>query len=143
MKIRRRRLHRIVFACAGIYNIAWGLYTVLDPQWLFRLAGMELQNYPQVFACLGMVLGLYGLLYLDVARNPERNWNVAAIGLAGKILGPIGLIQVIWSRAWPAATFAVCVTNDLVWWVPFALYLYDARPIRNVGPASITSAGPP
>jgi hypothetical protein len=22
------------------------------------------------------------------------------------------------------------VTNDLIWWAPFALYLYDARPWR-------------
>jgi hypothetical protein len=50
----RRRFHRVVFILAGSYNLAWGVYAVLDPQWLFRLAGLPLQNYPQIFACLGM-----------------------------------------------------------------------------------------
>ena len=31
----RRALHRRVFALAGVYNIAWGIYTSLDPQWQF------------------------------------------------------------------------------------------------------------
>jgi len=29
---------------------------------------------------------------------------------------------------WPLATAVLCLTNDLIWWVPFALYLYDAWP---------------
>jgi hypothetical protein len=37
-----------------------------------------------------MVIGLYGVLYLEVARLPEQNWPVAAIGMAGKLLGPLG-----------------------------------------------------
>ncbi|MGA2053463.1 MAG: hypothetical protein ABSH19_09140, partial [Opitutales bacterium] len=84
----RRRLHRAVFAGAGLYNVLWGLYAALDPQWLFRFAGMPLSNYPQIFACLGMVVGLYGILYFEVARVPEHGWLLAAVGFAGKILGP-------------------------------------------------------
>src|SRR5207253_6586980 len=93
--IARRKFHRAVFRAAGAYNIAWGLYSALDPQWLFRFAGMPRQNYPEIFACLGMVVGLYGILYLEVARLPERGWLIAAVGLAGKVLGPIGLIMLI------------------------------------------------
>ena len=70
--ISRRRFHRLVFCAAGIYNIAWGLHAVYDPQWLFRFAGLPSINHPQIFACLGMVVGLYGILYLEVARVPER-----------------------------------------------------------------------
>jgi len=32
--IARVRLHRAVFTAAGLYNIGWGLYAVIDPQWL-------------------------------------------------------------------------------------------------------------
>jgi hypothetical protein len=127
--IARRRFHRIVFCVAGTYNIIWGLYSVWDPQWLFRYSGMPLQNYPQIFACLGMVIGLYGLLYLEVARVPERGWLLAAIGLTGKVLGPIGLGQLIWSGQWPLSTILLSLTNDLIWWIPFSLYLYDAWPL--------------
>src|SRR5258705_13646028 len=102
--IPRQKFHRAVFCAAGIYNISWGLYSAIDPQWLFRFAGMPLDNHPQIFACLGMVIGLYGILYLEVARVPERGWLLAAVGLLGKILGPIGLAGLIWSGEWPRAT---------------------------------------
>ncbi|MCW2504965.1 MAG: hypothetical protein JWO79_3249 [Actinomycetia bacterium] len=126
--LARRRSHRITFAAAGIYNIAWGLYAVADPQWFFRISGLPRSNSPQIFATLGMVLGLYGVLYLDVARAPERGWLVAAVGLTGKILGPAGLAWLILTGQWPAATVVIVVTNDLIWWIPFALYLRDAWP---------------
>lgn len=128
--IARRRFHRAVFFAAGVYNLGWGLFSAVDPQWMFRYAGMPLQNYPDVFACLGMVIGLYGILYLEVARVPERGWLIAAIGLLGKLLGPIGLLRLIWTGQWPLATVVVCVTNDFVWWIPFGLYLHDAWPRR-------------
>jgi hypothetical protein len=77
----RRRWHQFVFLAAGVYNIAWGLYAAIDPQWLFRFGEMPLAVHPQIFACLGMVVGLYGVLYLEVARRPERGWLIAAVGL--------------------------------------------------------------
>lgn len=117
-----------MFVAAGVYNICWGLYSVIDPQWLFRFAGIPLQNYPQIFACLGMVVGLYGLLYLEVARAPERGWPLAAVGFAGKLLGPVGLLYLIWNGTWPVATVVLCLTNDIIWWVPFGLYLHDSWP---------------
>jgi len=122
----RRRWHRGVFLAAGLYNLTWGAFSVLDPQWLFRFADMPLQRYPEIFACLGMVIGLYGILYLEVARVPERGWLIAAVGLLGKVLGPIGLVQLIGSGTWPVTTVILCATNDLIWWIPFGLYLHDA-----------------
>lgn len=126
----RRKFHRWVFLAAGLYNLGWGVFASVDPQWLFRFADMPLQNYPEIFACLGMVVGLYGILYLEVARMPERGWLLAAVGLLGKVLGPIGCLQLVWSGQWRVATLILCVTNDLMWWIPFGLYLYDAWPSR-------------
>jgi hypothetical protein len=117
-----------VFTAAGLYNIAWGGWSIVDPQWFFRFTGLALINQPAVFACLGMVVGLYGILYFEVARVPERGWLLAAVGLAGKILGPIGMVVLIWSGAWPVSAFVMCLTNDLVWWIPFGVYLRDAWP---------------
>jgi hypothetical protein len=124
--IRHRRRYRITFCLAGIYNILWGLYAAWDPQWLFRFAHLPLQNHPQVFVCLGMVVGLYGIVYLEVARAPERGWLLVAVGLIGKLLGPLGLAALILSGQWPITTIVLCVTNDLIWWIPFSLYLKDA-----------------
>jgi hypothetical protein len=129
-RLRRRRLHQITFAAAGVYNIGWGLYAAVDPEWLFRFARMAPLNYPEIFSCLGMVVGLYGIVYLEIARRPENGWLYAAVGLAGKILGPIGLAVLILRHAWPPATIVLSLTNDCIWWIPFALYLHDAWPPR-------------
>ena len=126
--IRRRRLHRIVFAAAGIYNILFGLSAAVDPQWLFRFAGMQPINQPAIFSCLGMVVGLYGILYLEVARVPERGWLIAAVGTLGKVLGPLGLAVLILTGAWPSRSAILCLFNDAIWWIPFAVYLVDAWP---------------
>ena len=124
--IRRRKWHRGAFVAAGLYNIGWACYSALDPQWVFRFAGMPPLNHPEIFACLAMIVGLYGILYLEVARDPEHGWLLAAVGMLGKLLGPLGAVVVIWKGSWPPAAFVMCVTNDLVWWLPFALYLRDS-----------------
>ena len=125
--MKRRRFHQVVFAIAGAYNLAWGAWSAIDPQWLFRFADMPLSNHPEIFACLGMVVGIYGFLYWEVVRNPERGFSIAAVGLLGKVLGPIGLVQLIASGAWPMKSAVLCLTNDFIWWVPFAVYLRDVR----------------
>ena len=58
-----------------------------------------------------MVVGLYGIIYFEVARVPERGWLLAAVGLTGKVLGPIGLFGLIWSGTWPRATIVLSLTN--------------------------------
>ncbi len=115
---------------AGLYNLTWALWAAFDPQWLFRFAAMPPLNYPEIFACLGMVIGLYGLLYLEVARRPENGWQIAAVGLSGKILGPLGWLYLFLQGHWPLATLVLCLGNDLIWWIPFGLYLYDALSLR-------------
>ncbi|MFI6978305.1 hypothetical protein ACIBSV_06870 [Embleya sp. NPDC050154] len=116
------------FAAAGVHNIAWGCHAAIDPQWLFRFADMPPQEHPQIFATLGMVLGLYGMLYLDVALRPEHGFLVAAVGFVGKILGPLGWLWLYASGQWPSASGIILVTNDLIRWLPFACYLRDSWP---------------
>jgi hypothetical protein len=126
--IPRRKWHRAAFLAAGIYNLAWGTFSSIDPQWYFRSVGMAPLNHPQIFACLGMVLALYGLLYLEVARVPERGFALAAVGFIGKVLGPLGAFVLVAQGTWPARFLWHVAANDLVWWIPFALYLRDAWP---------------
>ena len=126
--MKHRRLHRTVFAIAGVYNLAWGVFSSLRPQWLFRWTGLPMLNHPAVFACLAMVVGIYGLLYLEVARRPEEGWPIAAVGFLGKVLGPVGLAVLIARGTWPPSAAILSLTNDLVWLPFFAIYLRDAWP---------------
>lgn len=126
--MRRRRLHRRVFAAAGVYNLTWGVWVAVWPASLYQAMGVPLPTHPQVAACLGMVIGLYGIIYLDIARAPERGWVPAAVGLVGKVAGPLALLVHISAGSWPATALTVVVFNDLLWWLPFGVYLYDAWP---------------
>ncbi len=79
-----------------------------------------------------MIVGVYGILYWEVARRPEQGFLLAAVGMLGKVLGPIGLTILIVQGTWPPATAVLCLTNDLIWWIPFAIYLKDSwKPFRE------------
>lgn len=123
--MKRQQFHQITFLCAGIYNLLWGAYSGLDPQWFFRYTGLPLLNHPQIFACLGMVVGVYGILYLEIARKPAAGFLIGAIGLLGKLLGPIGWAYLYLSDTWPLSSIVLILTNDLIWWIPFTIYLRD------------------
>ena len=43
---------------------------------------------------------------------------IAAVGLMGKILGPVGMVWLIRRGAWPLSALVLCVTNDFIWWIP-------------------------
>lgn len=126
--MKRRALHRATFTLAGIYNILWGLYALADQQWLFRFAGMEPLNHPGIFAGLGVVVGCFGIIYLEVGRNPEHGFVPAAAGMLGKLLG-LPSIGLVLRGDWPPASIVLTLTNDVIWLVPFGLYLYDAWPL--------------
>src|SRR3989442_11661987 len=75
-----------------------------------------------------MVVGTYGLGYAYAALRLERAAPFIAIGLIGKVLGPIGWVLTVRSGEWPVRTFPLVLFNDLVWWLPFALFLIDGTP---------------
>lgn len=120
---------RWMFWClvaAGVYNLLWGAVTVLWPDWLFTLTGMEPPAYPFIWQCVGMIVGVYGIGYLAAARDPLRHWPIVLVGLLGKIFGPLGYLGGILQGTVPAAFGVTLPTNDLIWWVPFAIILWHA-----------------
>ena len=111
---------------AGIYNLLWGALTVLYPNWLFDLTGMQPPNYPFIWQCVGMIVGVYGIGYLAAARDPIRHWPIVLVGFLGKIFGPLGYVSGVWKGEVPVEFGWTLPTNDLVWWIPFGLLLLQA-----------------
>ncbi len=112
---------------AAIYNLAWGAFIVLFPLVAFSLLDMDPPNYPQIWQCVGMIVGVYGIGYGIAAMDPLRHWPIVLVGLLGKIFGPIGFAQAAASGTLPWRFGLICLTNDLIWWVPFTLILVAAR----------------
>jgi hypothetical protein len=115
-------LFRIAFALAGCYNLAFGMWVVFWPLQFFELFGIAFPRYPAIWACLGMVVGIYGLLYWHAAWKPEYGRPIIAIGLLGKVLGPIGMV-ISFSDEWPRRLAMLNLYNDVIWWLPFTLFL--------------------
>lgn len=114
---------RGVLWAAAAYNIVWGGFVVLFPLLPFQWLDMKPPDYPAIWQCLGMVIGVYGVGYACAALAPLRHWPIVLVGLLGKLLGPLGFIlaalhgELPWRFGW------LLLTNDLIWWLPFAAIL--------------------
>lgn len=118
---------------AGVYNLAWGGLTVLVPSWLFTLTGMEPPNYPFIWQCVGMIVGVYGIGYLAASTDPVRHWPIVLVGFLGKVFGPLGYVMGVAQGDVPPAFGVTLPTNDLLWWVPFGLMLLHAARAHGLG----------
>jgi len=119
---------------AGIYNLAWGGLVIAFPNLLFDLCGMTRLNYPEIWQCVGMIVGVYGVGYLIAAGDPRRHWPIVLVGFLGKIFGPIGFASALMKGTFPPLFGLNILTNDLIWWVPFVLILRDAARPRSPSP---------
>lgn len=119
---------------AGIYNILWGTYAVLLPRHFFDLINVQQPQYIQFWQCIGMIVGVYGIGYIAAAYSPLKHWPIVLVGLLGKIFGPIGFAQALYSGEFPLSFGYTIITNDLIWWVPFGIILkkaYDRRTVSD------------
>jgi len=114
---------RTALKAAGIYNLLWGAWVVLFPTQFFVLTGMEVPNQLMIWQGMGMVIGVYGLGYWWAAQNPLLHWPIVAVGLLGKIFGPLGFFMNYLSGKVPFSFFYTLITNDFIWWIPFFLIL--------------------
>ena len=120
-----RWMQSALLLAAG-YNILWGMQAVLLPSLQFELLGMTQPNYPFLWQCIGMIVGVYGLGYAIAAFDPLRHWPIVLVGLLGKIFGPIGFVWTYIQGGIPGAFGYTIITNDLIWWIPFGLILAAA-----------------
>lgn len=117
--------YRPWFYAAAIYNLIWGSVTVLFPNLLFDLIGMARPNHAALWQVVGMFVLVYAPAYWWAARHPDRHAHLIAIALLGKILGPVGFVWSVVTGQLPLAFGLTILTNDVIWWPAFALYLRD------------------
>ncbi len=121
----RASLYRIILWAAAVYNVSFGLWAGVRPLSFFHVFAIDEPRYPAIWSCLGMVVGVYGLGYAYAAVRLDRAKPFVLIGLIGKILGPAGWIVTVAGGEWPVRTFALIAFNDLLWWLPFSLFLLE------------------
>lgn len=108
---------------AGVYNLIFGVFATLFPSTFFSWLGIAPPLYIELWQCIGMIVGVYGVGYVIAAFDPARHWPIVLVGFLGKLFGPIGLAQAVIKGSLPLAFGLANVTNDLIWLIPFALIL--------------------
>ena len=117
---------RASLTLAGYYNLLWGAAVISFPTAAFRIFQMELPRYPQIWQCVGMIVGVYGIGYLIASSDPYRHWPIVLVGLLGKVFGPVGFLVAASSGDLPWSWGLIILFNDLIWWLPFGQILYLA-----------------
>lgn len=123
---------RLTLIAAAVYNLAWGFWVILRPDDLFVWSGIQPPRYPGIWQCVGMIVGVYGIGYALAATDPIRHWPITLVGFLGKILGPIGFFVPLFfgpvddPGRLPMSWGLTIITNDLIWWIPFAAILFAA-----------------
>jgi small multidrug resistance pump len=119
--------YRKWFYAAAIYNFVWGTVVGLFPKLPFDVLHIPLPTYLPLMQCIGMIVGVYGLGYWLIAVDPDRYGPFVWIGLAGKVLGPLGFVWAAYKGELPWSFGWINVTNDLIWlpsFIPFALAVW-------------------
>lgn len=124
--------YRYWFFAAAAYNLAWGALMVLFPTGFFLLVGMPEPNYLALWQVVGMFVLVYAPAYWWAGRYPERHAHLILIGALGKLLGPIGFGWSVATGALPPQFGWTILTNDLIWWPAFFLYLRDVAQQRGL-----------
>ena len=117
---------RKILLAAAAYNLLWGAFVVIWPSAVFSWAGLETPNYPELWQCIGMIVGVYGVGYFLASYNPIQHWPIVLVGLLGKIFGPIGFAWAILQGRFNLQFGTLIVFNDLIWWIPFTYILRTA-----------------
>ncbi|MDC0255638.1 hypothetical protein OAK75_12125 [Bacteriovoracales bacterium] len=119
-----QKFHPLFLQLAALYNILWGAWIVLFPLHIFNLTGMTPPLYPEIWQCVGMIVGVYGVGYYFASKAPTLHWPITLVGLLGKIFGPIGFLHALLMERFSPLFGLVILTNDLVWWIPFGHILW-------------------
>ncbi len=114
-----------VLLAAAAYNLVWGAAVVLMPRTTLGWIGLP-DATAHLWQCIGMIVGVYGIGYAIAAFDPLRHWPIVLVGLLGKVLGPLGYVQGYLTDVLPPRMAWTILTNDLIWWLPFAAILRQA-----------------
>jgi small multidrug resistance pump len=123
--------YRPWFYAAALYNLFWGLLNIFFPRLFFDLVGMTLPEPIAIWQVVGMFVLVFAPGYWWAARFPEKYPHMIVIGLLGKIFGPVGFVWAVMQGNLPLVFGFTLLTNDLIWWPAFFLYLREAAGMKG------------
>ncbi len=118
-----QHVYRIIFLLAGTYNLAFAIWLVAAPASLFGLINISIPFSENYILPLAIGIALYVPIYIFAILHPEK----AKKGIGFCLLSKIGTLFLacilILAAGWPVALLKMVFFNDVIWWIPFFLFL--------------------
>ena len=119
--------YRRVFLAGAIWNLAGGAFIVAATGWIFATAGLPTPSPPMYYQSWIALFIVFGFGYYLVARDLDRNRDIALLGGIGKLaFAAIFLYHYIESPGQAPAFFWIPLIGDVVFAVLF-LRFYSLR----------------
>ena len=117
--------YRLFFTLASVAGFGFAIWALLFPASLLDLFQVGRPSSLMFLAGLGIVEGLLALGYAFAAVRLERAYPFIAIGLAAKVIFPLGWLLAVVTGDLTARTLTLVIFDDVVWWIPFAAFLLE------------------
>lgn len=125
LDLRRARHYRLFFGLAAAVSAAFAIWAGLFPSNVLDVFQVDRPAYSILLRGLGLVDGLLAVGYAYAAFNLRRAKPFIAIGLVVRVIGPVAWVLAVAGGQLTARTFTLVIFLDLVWWIPFALFLLE------------------
>lgn len=114
---------RFVLRFAAVFNLCAGANMVFLPELTYKLIGMKAPEIDFPIQLVGLLVGLFGVGYYQVARSPIEQRMLLRLGMWSKGLGSVLATYYVIRGHLPLRFVAVYFFADVIYLVPFWLIL--------------------
>ena len=121
---------KLLLCFFGLYHILVGLIYVVSPNLFFNVFRIEPLNHPFVFQYIGVILGLYGTIFLLSLFDPVKFWYAAPLGLITVSIMIAGSTVVLITNNESPEFFLCHIATYSLWIIPFihlCKYMYNYK----------------
>jgi hypothetical protein len=117
---------RRVLLAAGLYHLAFAIWTNCWPHLWFDWIGMARPNHPLMWQGVGVIMGVLGIGMIIASKKPMEHWLIVLFGFIKFSLGVAGFSLAYMRNEIPLISIWMMGIDDLIWWAPFAAILWAA-----------------
>ena len=116
---------------AGAYNVGWGLFIYVFPNYFYQWITQTQPPAPPLITWQGVGVLAFGIAYLLAAVYPTRLWLLIGLGFFSKLIGPIVLYFMVMQQNITKKYIFHLLMNDLVWLIPLSIILARVLRVRQ------------
>jgi small multidrug resistance pump len=114
-------LYLLLFA--GCYNLLVGVNLVVFYHEVFKTLALPKPELMLFVQLVGVLVGLFGVGYLMVARHPLENRNLLLLGFLSKAIGSVLGVGYVALGKVPPTFLILLLFSDIVYLPPFVIIL--------------------